>query len=146
METESNTVTVQAVEIVKRGRGRPKGSKNATRTPAVRTTPTESTASVNMVGVIERKTKVIKEVEIDANLILTKTYSGTPVGIETMVKVGAMVEFIVYPNPKENNKSKSVVKVEDLIRPLSVTVEQAQMLEGVVFWSAPVENKVVVTQ
>lgn len=128
---------------VKRGRGRPRKDPNQpVKTPvAPHHTECHVTAapSGEIVGVtqIAKKPKAPK-VPLDPEWVLTKTYNGTSIAITGIIKGSNYHEFFVVPRAEDGNTSQTVVKSEEVVRPIFDNPEKEKEFEGVQFWIPPV--------
>lgn len=122
--------------------GRPKGSKNKTRTMEIIQPITGDIASdVPMVGVTVKEKERRKSLPVDPSLVLTKTIYGTMIAIEGICKLGNSYQFIVTPNYKERT-SKTMVDSRDVLKPIFSTKEQEKEFEGIPFGVKIIEQPV----
>ena len=119
-------------------RGRPKGSKNKTQVAQNNDGVTRNDADTNVkiVGLPNAK-RSQTQCNVNPDWVLTETLRGTPVAIEAICKSASGSTdyyFLVIPNYKTNTQ-KTIIAATSLIKPETLTDEQAAMLKDVVFGS-----------
>lgn len=163
MENEMTTsTTTDHIVIIKRGRGRPKGSgkkqigskvpikvqSTSPSTPNIpinvqSTVPSTNVPDKEMVGVYKVKApKAKKELkELDPNLILTTTLNGTPIGIYGITKSKNDTFLNVLIRPRDERSSKTIIISTDVVRPIINDVEVAKEFAEIKFYDQPAASE-----
>lgn len=140
--TDQNAPSQEPVVPVKRGRGRPKGSKKKVQervvNPTEAHTNTPKTPEKEVVGVYKIAPKAKKSLkEIDPNLVLTTTCYGTPIGIYGISKCGPDNFLNIIIRPRDGRDSRAIMISTDVVRPEISDVEIAKEFADVKFYDQP---------